>query len=318
MSNDNRKDMHKYHVVICAVLFGCDDSFVGLDLGKGLGITRKSLHPKDRLNDIFGVDAMELRREYECARLDETTLDVACIFHEYDFFDEISSPESYYDTISSEMCTYLDDQVRALRLHVEGPVRYKKLAINMHCEPCRIGETSTSSSYISIMPIGEAYNVHTIKKAHYDSVGSLRDKMNKITFPIQVNYLHQCHLLYDRSYLVTLQEAEVLLITCLEVLFVKAEQGKREQLAKRCAIFLFDSKEERLECYKELCSQYKYRSEFVHEGNASSISEKGILFLRKCVRDSLIKLLNFDRYKRKETLVCDLRREVAGLDYWGG
>lgn len=164
------------------------------------------------------------------------------------------------------------------------------------------------------MPVGEAYNVKTIKKLHCDNTGILRAEMNKITLPYQIKYLNQCHLLYDRSYLVTLQEAEILLITSLEILFLKSENSKKERLSKRCATYIFESKEERVECYKKLTSEYKKRSDFVHDGNSIGIGEEDILFLRECVRGSLIKLLHGK--EEKDALLCDLKKKIESLDYW--
>lgn len=313
MDNGN-KFSKKYHVVICAVLFGCDDSIVGLDLGNKLMITRKSLHPKDHLDKIFEIDSMELRREYECASLDMETLDVACVYKEYDYIDNDNSAQSYCNHISSELFTYLDNQIRAIRLLLEGPVRFKKLAVKMNSDPININQTDMSYGYCAIMPVGEAYNVKTLQKAHCDNIGLLCSEMNKITFPISMKYLNQCHLLYDRSYLVTLQEAEILLITSLEILFLKSENSKKERLSKRCATFIFESKEERVECYKKLTSEYKKRSDFIHDGNSIGIGEEDILFLRECVRSSLVKLLHLD--EEKDALIYDLKQRIDSLDYW--
>lgn len=312
---DNKNEfLKKYHVVICAVLFGCDESILGLALGDNLIITRKSLTPKDHLNNIFEIDSMELRREYECARLDMETLDVACVYKEYDYIDKDNSVQSYYDHISSELVTSLDDQIRAIRLLLEGPVRYKKLAVKMNSDLIKINETDMSYSYSSILPVGEAYNVKTIHKVHCNDINLLRAEMSKITFPIPMKYLNQCHLLYDRSYLVTLQEAEILLITSLEILFLKSENNKKERLSKRCSTFIFESKEERLECYKKLTSEYKKRSDFVHDGNTTGIVEEDILFLRECIRVALMKALNIKQ--EKDVLLCDLKKKIESLDYW--
>lgn len=306
--------LKKYHVIICAVLFGCDDSIIGLDLGNELVVTRKSLHPKDYLEKIFEIDSMELRREYENARLDMKKLDVACIFKEYDYDVSDNSLHSYYDHICSELFTYLDNQIRAVRLLLEGPVRYKKLVVKMYSSPIEINQCDIPYGFCAIMPVGEAYNVKTIQKAHCDNIGLLRAEMDKITFPITLKYLNQCHLLYDRSYLVTLQEAEVLLITSLEILFLKSENSKKERLSKRCAAFIFESKEERLECYKKLIIEYKKRSDFVHDGNSDEIIEEDILFLRECVRSSLVKLMYVK--EEKDDLIHDLKQKINSLEYW--
>lgn len=304
----------KYQLIICAVLFGCDESFVGLDLRKGLTVIRKSLHPKDQLNEIFELDAIGLRREYENARLDQETLDVACIYNKYEYTGDNNSAELYYERMSSELFTYLDNQIRAIRLLLEGPIRFKKLAIKMTSEHYIVDKTDMLYERNAIIPIGEAYNVTTIKKAHCDSIKRLRNEMDKITFPICQNYINQVHMLYDRSYLVTLQEAEVLLITSLEALFLDSITGKKECLSKRCATFLYESQCERMHVYKKLCDEYRKRSKYVHNADDKVISESDILFLRECVRKSILKLL--DSPKCKKELITDLKDEISHLDYW--
>jgi len=305
---------HKYQVVICAVLFGCDDSFVGLDMGEGLMIERKSLVPKDSLDKIFEVDAMGLRRDYETARIGAESLDVACIYKAYEYLADNKSAHDYYEQISSELFICLDNQVRAIRLLTEGPVRYLKLAVKLCSETYMFGETSMSCSYSGIMPVGEAYGVQTISKAHCQNVETLRTEMNKIAFPIEIEYLQQCHVLFDRSYLVTLPEAEILLITALEVLFLKSEEGKREKLSKRCAVFIYETEKDRLKYYRKLRDEYKNRSDYVHDGNARKISAEGILFLRGCVRSSLLRLLSTPQEKR--VLISNLKIEIEKIDYW--
>lgn len=304
---------HKYQVVICAVLFGCDDSFVGLDMGEGLIIERKSLVPIDCLDKIFEVDAMGLRREYETARIDSESLDVACIYKAYEYVADNKSAHDYYERISSELFTYLDNQVRAIRLLTEGPVRYKKLAVKLCSETYMVSATSTSCSYSGIMPVGEAYGVQTFIKAHCDSIETLRAEMDRISFPIEVGYLQQCHILYDRSYLVTLPEAEILLITALEVLFLQSEDCKKEKLSKRCAVFLWKSGEERLTYYQKIRDEYKNRSDYVHEGNTRKISAEGVIFLRECVRNSLLRLLYAPQ--DKSVLIKNLKGEIQKINY---
>jgi len=307
-------DAFKYHVVICAVLFGCDNSFVGLDLGDGLLVDRKSLHPKDHFDEVFSLDTFELRREYEEARLDNTTLDVACIYKEYNFIDQDHSANVYHELISNKLFTYLDNQIRIIRLLHEGPVRYKKLAIKMKSITMKVEQTDVLAAFSAIIPVGEAYNVSTIKRAHCDNIEILSVEMRRIVLPFSIEYINKSYLLYDRSYLVTLQEADLLLIASLEILFINSENNKKERLSKRCATFIFATKEERVACYKRLSVQYKKRCDFVHDGNSAGIVEEDILFLRECIRNSILKLLQIK--KEKNALICDLRKEIESLDYW--
>ena len=137
----------------------------------------------------------------------------------YEFTGDTNSAKLHYDQMSLDLFTYLDDQIRAIRLLLEGPVRYKKLAIKMTSEHYIVDKTNMFYDHNSIIPIGEAYNVTTIQKTHCDNIEQPRIEIGKISFPLSKNYMNQAHMLYDRSYLVTLQEAEILLIASLEALF---------------------------------------------------------------------------------------------------
>ncbi|XOQ44317.1 MAG: hypothetical protein ACFWTN_07745 [Clostridium sp.] len=311
----------KFHFIVCAVLFGCDDSLVGLDLGEGITIARKSLIPNDqcRLDEIFETDAVGLRREYDAARLNHETLDVACIDSNYEFTGTVKAAKRYFDQKTSELFTYLDDQIRTIRLLLEGPVRYKKLAIKMESEHYKLGVNDMCHKFSWISPIGEAYGVTTIQKAHCDDIEQLRLKMDRISFPLckqddKYKYINQAHMFYDRSYLVTLYEAEVLLITSLEILFLDSEKGKKQRLSKRCTTFLCESQYERAQTYKKLCEEYKKRSDYVHDGSATNISQDDVIFLRKCVRKSILKLL--ESPMDKKDLIKKLQEKIQSLDDW--
>ena len=59
---------------------------------------------------------------------------------------------------------------------------------------------------------------------------------------------------------------------------------------------------------------YKQQSEFVHDGNFVDIKDSTIVFLRSCVRDSLLKMLSLNYNKR--TLIESLKQQIVALDYW--
>lgn len=314
MNNISEDTKWNYTVTICAVLHGCDESLVGLDLGRGFKIIKKSLIPIDNLDEVFEMDAVGLRREYEDAIIDADTLSVACIFKEYNYVEDAASAHSYFKEVGSKSLKYLDDKIRAIRLILEGPIRFKKLAIKIVSDKKLIVQTRVGTRFSSIMPIGEAYDVKTIKKVHCNDLEWLSSEMNKITFPLAIEYINLAHIFYERSYLVTLPEAEVLLITSLEILFLDSNSAIKEKLSKRCATFLYETQEDRVRVYKRLRSEYKKRCDIVHDGNIFDVSEESIIFLRKLVRESILKLLNIPRDKKK--LMADLVEEIRKLDYW--
>ena len=59
---------------------------------------------------------------------------------------------------------------------------------------------------------------------------------------------------------------------------------------------------------------YKQQSEFVHDGNFVDIKDSTIVFLRRCVRDSLFQMLSLNYNKR--TQIETLKQQIVALDYW--
>lgn len=304
-----------FDIITCAVIFGADVSLLGVQLDEGFSFRRMSLNPNiDHLNLIFETDAMALRRDYESARIDES-LDVICIYKEQQVRLREDDAETYYHKACDNILWHLDNKIRAIRLLVEGPVRFKKLSIKMKSEVRRIGETDFHDSFTSLIPIPEAVATKTLKK--FSCGNYMIDKLNldiiNINFPLKNNLLNSCHIYYDLSYHQSNFISVTLLITCLEILFLKHEYSKRKNLSSRCAVFLNDNKDDRIACYERLSATYKKRSDFVHDGNYDSIDASDILFLRDCVRKALLKYMRANIDKVSE--INRLNGIIAGVDY---
>lgn len=305
-----------YTITICAVIFGADETLLGVNLGNDFEIKRTSLKPqKDNLHSIFVTDGVGLRRDYEAARIDES-LDVLCIFKSYTVNLKRVEADEYYQKTCDQTLEYLDDKIRLIRLFVEGPVRFKKLSIKMESDALYLGKTEMCDSFTSIIPIGEAMGTNIISKFHCDSqnIKELNDNIILYRLPLSHIWLNNAQRYYDLSYHQDNFISITLLITCLEILFINKENAKKEKLAKRCSVFLYEGEIERLECYNELRKAYKYRSDFVHDGVSPHIKDKDILFLRDCVRKSLIQYMN-KSYIKSEVLK-KLKETIKKLDYW--
>ncbi len=312
MDDDN---LINYNLVICAVVFGADDSILKVQLGDAFSFQRKSLMPmKDHLDTIFETDELGLRREYGQARIDES-LDVICVFKKIQIKLAQKEAKKYYDNMCDYILKYLDDKIRAIRLFVEAPVRFKKLSIGMQRETQWLGKTKMDWSFSSLIPIGEAMATQTIQKFSCtdEKIRILNADILQINFPLADKLLNSCHIYYDLSYHQKNFVSVALLITCLEILFINKENGKQKKLSKRCAVFLFDTKPERIDCYRKLFSCYKKRSDFVHDGDYSEISNKDILFLRECVRRALIKYISTG--VDKKSLIKSLESDLLEIDY---
>lgn len=311
----NKDNISTYSLVICAVLFGTDASILNVQLGDGFSFQRKSLIPmKDHLDTILDTDAMGLRREYEEARIDES-LDVICLFKKLQIKLTQKVSEQYYNNVCDDTLKYLDEKIRAIRLFVEGPIRFKKLAVKMQSEIQMVEKTRMSSSFSSLIPVAEAMTTQTIQKFSCtdEIIKKLNQYITNTSFPLADKLLNNCHIYYDLSYHQSNFVSVTLLITCLEILFLDNENSKKEKLSKRCAVFLFDSQAEQIDCYRKLAFCYRKRSDFVHDGTANKISNGDILFLRECVRQALIKYIctGVD----KSSVIQSLKIVISGLDY---
>ena len=103
------------------------------------------------------------------------------------------------------------------------------------------------------------------------------------------------------------------------VFLIYHKHSKGEILAKRCAMYLYREQAESnnnykdlKNCYENLGKIYQKRNCFVHEGLFSGITDEYILILRKCVRESLLKILSDQ--KSKEERITSIRNMVKR--YW--
>ncbi|GAA0741239.1 hypothetical protein [Clostridium oceanicum] len=300
---DNKQ---RYTVTICAVIFNVDKTLLNVNLDNGFEFRLMSLIPsKNQLDEIFETDVMALRQDYETAKINEN-LNVICVFKSDTISLNETEAEEYTAKMSDEVLKYLDDKIRAIRLFVESPICFTNLSIKMK------GETE----FKNIIPINEAMVTNPISGFHCndEEIDKLNKNISSMKFPLSDDLLNNCHRYYDLSYHQENFISITLLITCLEILFLGREKAKKEKLAKRCSVFLYESKKERLICYKNLLDQYKKRSEFVHDGDCSKIINQDILFLRDCVRKSIIKYLR-SKFGKKE-IIKNLKDSIQKLDYW--
>jgi hypothetical protein len=104
----------------------------------------------------------------------------------------------------------------------------------------------------------------------------------------------------------------------LEILFLERNaKSKRKTLAKRCAAFLHEKDAQRLQqTYNDLIAFYDKRSDFVHEGMATNITDTDIILLRAVVRDALLKSLNLSENKDQRS--ARLKQVVANNSWLSG
>ena len=303
----------KFEYIVCAVVFGTDISILNVSLKDGFSFVRRSLIPgKDHLDSIFDTTTMGLQRSYQTALIDSESLDVICIEKHVQISLKNTASQQWYETQVDQDLISLDNQIRAIRLFCECPLRCKLVSFNMESEQYEYG----TMSFSSIIPISESSGTREISKFHCgnDDLLNLNKKIAQMSFPIGNNILNSAHRFYDLSYHQENFVSITLLIVALEMIFLNEDAGKKDRLSKRCSVFMCDSQEDRVECYKKLLAAYKQRSDFVHDGVFTGIKDETILFLRKCVRQALtsIEPKSFE----KKAFISDLKKKVGETDCW--
>lgn len=315
----------RFHYHVCAVLFGTDETILKLPLTNEFRFVRRSLIPgKDHLDKIFGRDDIGLRRDYERARINDDTMDVPCI--EKDVIIDLVLPcstEQFYQEVDRDLIL-IDDCIRAIRFLKECSIRCKTIAFKMDSiwheddNPDHHLRNVIPMSFDCLIPISEALSSRDILKFHCEpnEIDKLSRALSAVHFPIPNETLNRAHRFYDLSYLTEKYISITILFTALEVLFIDNESNKKECLAKRCAFSLNEKKGDQLEYYHRIKKAYKQRSEFVHDGKFSDIEDSTIIFLRSCVRNSLLRMMSTEYNKRK--LIADLKQKISTLtlDYW--
>lgn len=294
-------------------MFGTDETILDVQLKNGFSFVKRSLNTLiDNLDSVFEIDAMGLCRAYEEARVSRKNLDVICM--EKCFSVELDRKKSgeFFDKQVDEDLVSLDDQIRAIRLVSECPLRCKNISFSMTADIPGYG----IAEFNAMVPISESNGTTEISKFHCDpcEIKQINAAINQIEFPIKNDILNIAHRYYDLSYHQDNYISITLLFVALEMIFISKESNKNIPLSKRCAVYMFEEEEKRLECYNKLLTAYKQRNKFIHEGDFRKIEGETIVFLRKCVRYALtnIDIQNFNKKK----FINELKEKVKVEACW--
>lgn len=304
MTDYPSKDNLLFTYSICAVIFGTDDSVQNIKLLDGFSFKKLSLIPHvDHLDSVFDTNAIGLRRDYEPARLNKQTLDVICIVKQKKYTRSVNGcVEKFYDDSDKDLIS-IDNQIRVIRLIKECPIRFKRIAFHLNSEKYIIADDVQSAVDINdIFPVSEAIKTVPISKfsCTKEEAEIINQKLKEISFPLKEELQNICHRYYDLSYHTEKFISITLLITSLEILFLKkGEKAKSSILSKRCSVFISDDYSMITANYIRLKTMYDKRSLFIHEGKSYCIIDEDIIFLRECVRKSLLKAMSLAEDKRQ-------------------
>ena len=300
----------RYFYTVTAVVFGADETLLNIELVNGFKFVKRSLMPFDHLDDVFETDAMGLRRDYEAAVVDKEHLGVICVEKKLLFEIDCRDANTIFNQNTVNDFALIDDQIRTIRFLSEGALRIKKIAFKMSSEKATNHGVNMSSHYNAIVPISESYSSKPFALLHLDDDAILKTnfQIKNNLIPLSDTSLNICHAYYDLSYFNETYVSIVLLITALEMIFLKGEQGKKEILSKRSAVYLYDDEEQVLSHYEKIKRIYRKRSDFVHDGKYQDIARDDIVFLRQCLRTTILKLLDDKRNKTQR--ITELKAQV--------
>ncbi len=317
MVSEFNSKKQKYSYTMTAVVFGADETLLNIELVNGFKFVKRSLMPLvDHLDTVFETDAMGLRRDYETAVVNKNRLEVICV--EKNVLFELESNEAYqaFHQYSVNDFASIDDQIRTIRFLNEGALRLKKMAVKMSSDEAKVDGVNTASHYNMIFPISESYVSKPLALLHLDDDAILKTnfQIKNNLIPLSDTSLNICHAYYDLSYFNETYVSIVLLITALEMIFLKGEpKEKKKMLAKRSAVYLYDDEKQVLSHYENIKRIYKKRSDFVHDGKYQDIVTDDIIFLRQCLRTIILKLLDDSRNKSER--IKALKQKVQKI--WG-
>ncbi len=307
-------DLIRYNIIICAVVFGGDDSFLKINLNNDFSFKKISLFDKKYFMNSPEITLMSLIREYGEAQIEEDMYDVISLVSESTIEIKEMEVEEKFIEIGTTALSYVDNIIRSIRFYIEAPIHIRKVVVRMYVSEQNINRLIIEECRNEI-PINEIMSVSKNISISSNDIEILNRNIPLECSLLRENKLKMCYQLYDLSYFSRRFESISYLITSLEGIFLyNDEKDKHEKMAKRCAVYIFNAESERMDCYKHLYRCYKTRCDIVHEIKYKNIDDKDIIFLRSCVRKSLIKYINDN--KSKNEIIEHLKKDIGELNYF--
>lgn len=299
--------------IVKALIVGADETLLKINLTDGFRFKSFSLDSdKDSLEKTFDVTPMGVHREFKEAIIDSETQSIICAIKEANYTFPVGSYYEQLEQLIDADLRLLNNQIKAIRFAQECFLRFGKISFQFIVTKCKMGDVSVSFNLNKVIPYGEAMGAKLVSRFHCTEQEAKRinEQIANLSFPLSDSTLNSCHKYYDLSYHTDLFISISLLMTALEILFLKKDAGnKKEMLAKRCAVFLYDGNKQIKNTYTAIKELYKKRSEFVHEGIESAVTKEDIITVRSFVRDALLKALS--RHENKSQRIDRVQQLVT-------
>lgn len=288
------------NVAINGAILYCDESLLGLQLGRGYSIVKSYIDDlpfKDKITDGSG---QLLISYFSSAMSDERGKFLICL--KKDAVHQINNPltgpgiytdedlrcdnqiENYNHTESD----YLHMVFSLLRLFKEGNIGTKQIFFdhsfslgilknNLHLTSDNVTTNITDERVFTL----SAAEVQLCNQFIADYAGTeyclMRDSINEFVWGLAQVDIATGFEQYT---------------TALEMtLLGHNQQGKKEVLSKRIAVMLENAPADIDNLYKKMKDFYRYRSESLHEGNGQNISDVELIEMESVVRRVLKKCL---------------------------
>lgn len=290
------------NVSVFGILMCCDESVLGLNLGHGYSIAKmkyEDIPVKDKISDgnghlstdYFGSRIIEPDGVYfMCIRKDAAFQinGIELSGHMQIITDEnIMCAEKLSAYTGSEM-DYLNEQVNLCRLFHAGNIGFRDVFFTYHHRVLGINNTFNNNSH------NQTRNVIDNRRWHLcdDELSAANQWLSDYTgTPYSV--LKSCIDMFSWG----LEQIDPATgfekyTTALEMVLLETDaQAKKQRLANRTSVLIGSDNTEITAIHQKMLSYYRYRSESLHEGDDSNISDAELKELEEITRRVLKKVL---------------------------
>ena len=288
------------NVSINGVILYCDESVLGINIGRGYSIVKTyidNLPYKDRITDGKGQISISY---FNSILTDENGQYFMCLKKDivYQIHNPFKGPGVY-----TEKDTFCDDQVQQYN-HAETDYLHMIFSLLRLFKEGNIGVKQLFLDHTFSLGILK----HNLKHTS-DTV--TRNIVDERVFSLTADEVCSCnHFLSDYSgsaylllkpcineFIQGLAQVDIATgfeqyTTALEMtLLGHNQQGKKEVLSKRVAVMLETTPADIDNLYKKMKEFYRYRSESLHEGKDQNISDAELIEMESIVRRVLKKCL---------------------------
>lgn len=294
-------------------MFGVDESFLQLHV-EGVSFEKLNISlERAKIAQILDIKAANVEKQFQDAVVNNTG-DIIILHFRWcrvvskdQDVSEVASDERISKVLKLIHCCQL------IRLTTESCVYFNSLQCCTQYLGIKIKKESDAVFFLPPSMISRK----NISPLHIESANArlLQSVLKQIDMDSFTEHEQSIMDFYDLSYFQMPSLALTTLIVGFEMLLLEDENAKKEKLSKRCAVYLFEEKDKRIKCYKEVRRFYEMRCAFVHEGRGN-VEYDDILKLRTLLRECIMK--QHTEHQNKQELISTIKCVVCKLDtgYW--